>query len=154
MPLHTQKDVWRLRHDPTYAPNCRTLKESRKDYCRVLGSLRLITSQHSIHTHHDALRSPPIFRFWVSRGPIFRGPFSRAPIFRGPFFRGPFFPGTIFLGGHFSGDIFSQGPFFRGPFFWDSCWYSTASAVRNLSYIKRYNTCIKYIGRILASGWS
>ena len=22
IPLHTQKNVWRLRHDPTYVPNC------------------------------------------------------------------------------------------------------------------------------------
>ena len=62
IPLHTQKDVWRLRHDPTYAPNCRTLKESRTICCRILGFHRLITSKHSTHTHthararHDARR--------------------------------------------------------------------------------------------------
>ena len=63
IPLHTQKDVCRLRHDPTYAPKCRTLKESRKDCCRVLGFHRLITSEHSTHTHHDARRSPHDFSF-------------------------------------------------------------------------------------------
>ena len=58
IPLHTQKDVWRLLHDPTCAPNCGTLNESRKICCRVLGFHRLITSEHfthtHTHTHHDA----------------------------------------------------------------------------------------------------
>ena len=69
--LHTQKDVGRLRHDPTYAPNCRTLKESRKVCCRVLGFHRLITSEHSTHTHTHTPRcstlTPRLFlsEFWV-----------------------------------------------------------------------------------------
>ena len=94
--LHTQKDVWRLRHDPTYAPNCRTLKESRKVCCRVLGFHRLIKSEYSTHTHtHTTMLDahPTIFRFWVSRGPIFRGPFFQGPIFRDHFFRDHFFRG-------------------------------------------------------------
>ena len=44
IPLYTQKDVLRLRHDPTCAPNRRTLKESRKICCRVLGFHRFIDS--------------------------------------------------------------------------------------------------------------
>ena len=65
IPLHTQKNDWRLRHDPTYVPNCRTLKESREMCCRVLGFHRLITSEHSTHTYHDAQRSPYDFLFPV-----------------------------------------------------------------------------------------
>ena len=49
--LHTQKDVWRLPQDSTYASNWRTLNESRKICCRVLGFHKLITSEHSTHTH-------------------------------------------------------------------------------------------------------
>ena len=71
---YTQKDVWRSRHDPTYAPNCRTLTESRKIYCRVLGFHRLITF-HADTTMLDA--NPTIFRFWI--------------------------PGDQFSGDHFSG---------------------------------------------------
>ena len=64
IPLHTQKDVRRLRYDPTYAPNCRTLKESRKICCRVLGFHRLITFEHSTHTHTTMLDAhPTIFCF-------------------------------------------------------------------------------------------
>ena len=91
IPLHTQKNVWRLRHDPTYVPNCRTLNESRKICCRVLGFHGLITSEHSTHPHHDARRPPHDFSFLS-------------------------FPGTIFPGGHFSGDHFSRGPFFGDHF--------------------------------------
>ena len=61
MPLHTQKNVWRLRHDPTYVLNCRTLKESRKICCRVLGFHKLITSEHSTHT----ARCSTLTRFFV-----------------------------------------------------------------------------------------
>ena len=104
IPLHTQKNVWRLRRDPIYIPYCRTLKESRKICCRVLGFHKLITSEHSTHIHHDARRPPHDFSFlsfpWTN------------------------FPGTIFPGGHFRGDHFSGGnfsreSFFRGPFFED-----------------------------------
>ena len=67
IPLHTQKDVWRLRHDPTYVPNCRTLKESRKICCRVLAFHRLITSEHSTHTTRCSTLIPRFFvsEFWV-----------------------------------------------------------------------------------------
>ena len=93
IPLHTQKDVWRLRYDPTFAPNCRTLKESRKIRCRVLGFHRLITSEHSTHTHHDARRSPHDFSFLSFSGTNFPR----------TIFPGTNFPGTIFRGDHFSG---------------------------------------------------
>ena len=85
IPLHTQKDVWRLPHDPIYAPNRapKTLKESRKVYCRVLGFHTLITFEHSTHTHthararahthHDARRSPHDFLFLSFPGTIFPG---------------------------------------------------------------------------------
>ena len=67
IPLHTQKDVWRLHHDPTYAPNCRTLKESRMICCRVLGFHRLIRSENSTHTPRCSTLTPPFFvsEFWV-----------------------------------------------------------------------------------------
>ena len=67
IPLHTQKYVWRLRHDPTYASNCRTLKESRKVCCRVLSYHRLITSEHSTHTPRFSTLTPRFFvsEFWV-----------------------------------------------------------------------------------------
>ena len=98
IPLHTQKNFWRLRHDPTYVANCRTLKETRKICCRVLGFHRLIkpniphthttmlnahstifcfrvlgfhrliTSQHSTHTHTPRC-STPTPRFFVSEFP-------------------------------------------------------------------------------------
>ena len=104
IPLHTQKNVWRLHHDPTYVPNCKTLKESREICCWVLGFHRLITSQHSTHTHTTMPDAhPTIFRFWVSRGQIFRGPFFRGPFFSGTIFAGIIFPRTIFPGDHFSG---------------------------------------------------
>ena len=61
IPLQTQKNVCRLRHDPTYVPNCRTLKESRKICCRVLGFHRLITSEHSTHTPRYSKLTPRIF---------------------------------------------------------------------------------------------
>ena len=90
-------------HDPIYAANCRTLKESRKVFCRVLGFHRLITYQHSTHTHHDARRLPHNFLFLSFPGTIFQG-----PIFRGPFFSGIIRPRTIFLGDHSSTDYFSE----------------------------------------------
>ena len=77
IPLHTQKNVWRLRHDPTYVPNSKTLKESRKICCRVLGFHRLIISQHSTPTPRCSTPTP---RFFVSE-----------------------FPGDQFSGHHFSG---------------------------------------------------
>ena len=103
--LHTQKDVWRLPQDSTYASNWRTLNESRKVCCRVLGFHKLITSEHSTHTHththYDARRSPHDCLFLS---------------FPGTNFPGVIFPVTIFPGDHISGDHFSRGPFFR-----DSC---------------------------------
>ena len=123
IPLHTQKNVRRLRQDPTYIPNCGTLKESRKICCRVLGFHRLITSQHSTHTPRCSTPTP---RFFVSKFPgdhfsqdqFSGGHFSRGPSFPGPFFRGPFFRGPFFRGPFFWGPFF-RGPFFRGPFFGD-----------------------------------
>ena len=93
IPLHTQKNVWRLRHDRTYeyVPNCRTLKESRKICCRVLGFHRLITSQHSTHTPRCSTPTP---RFSVSEFP-------------GDQISGDYFPGDQFSENHFSGDHFS-----------------------------------------------
>ena len=66
IPLHTQKNVWHLHQDPTYVPNCRALKESRKICCRVLGFHRLITSEHSTHTPQCSTLNPTIFCFRVS----------------------------------------------------------------------------------------
>ena len=92
IPLHIQKDVWRLHHDLIYAPNCRTLKESRKVCCQVLGFHRLITSEHSTHTPRCSTLTP---RFFVSEFPGDR--FSGDHFSRGLFFRRPFF------GDYFSG---------------------------------------------------
>ena len=58
---NTQKNVWRLRHDPTYVRNCRTLKEFRKICCRVLGFHRLITSEHSTYTPRCSTLTPWFF---------------------------------------------------------------------------------------------
>ena len=66
-----------------HAPNCRTLKKSRKVCCWVLGFHRWITSEHFTRTHHDAWRSPYEFLF-----PVFE--FSRT-IFPGTIFRWPYF---------------------------------------------------------------
>ena len=63
IPLHTEKIFWRLRHDSKYVSNCRTLKESRKICCRVLGFHRLITSEDSTHTPRCSTLTP---RFFVS----------------------------------------------------------------------------------------
>ena len=116
---YTHKDVWRLRHDPAYAPNCRTLKESRKICFRVLGFHRLITSQHSTHTPRCWTPTP---RFFVSEFPeehFSRDHFS-GDHFSGDQFSGDHFSGDQFSGDHFTGDHFSRGLFFRGPFFRDS----------------------------------
>ena len=94
---------------------------------RVLGFHRLITSQHSTHTHTHTLRcSKPTQRFFVPEfsGDHFSGDkfsrdqfsgdhFSRGPFFRGPFFSGTVFPRTIFQGDFFSGAI-SPGTIFPG----------------------------------------
>ena len=105
IPLHTQKDVWRLRHDPTYAPNCETLEESRKDCCQVLGFHRLITSEHSTHTPRCSTLTP---WFLVSEFP--------GDHFSEDQFSGDHFSGDQFFGDHFSGDRFSRRPFFRDLF--------------------------------------
>ena len=106
LPLCTQTNVWRLRQDPTYVPNCGTLKEFRKICCRVLGFHRLITSEHSTHTHtHTMLNAHPTII-------CFRFPETN--------FSGTNFLGTIFPGDHFSRGPFFRRPFFRGPFFRDS----------------------------------
>ena len=111
IPLHTQKDVWRLPHDPTYAPNCRTLKESRKVCCQVLRFHRLITSEPSTHTHththHDARRSTHNFLFLSFPRTNFPETIFQVIIFPGTNFPAINFPGFIFPGNHFSGDHFS-----------------------------------------------
>ena len=91
IPLLIQKDVWRLRHDPTYALNSRTLRDSKKICCRVLGFHRLITSEHSTHTPRCSTVTPQFFLFWVSLVPIFPRTIFPMTIFRGPFFRDSFF---------------------------------------------------------------
>ena len=123
IPLHTQINIWRLRHDPTYVPNCRTLKESRKICCRVLGFHRSITSEHSTHIPRCSTLTP---RFFVS-GFGFVSEFCvccrvldshrlitsehsthtpRCSTLTPRFFVSEF-PGDPFSGGHFSGDHFS-----------------------------------------------
>ena len=93
IPLLIQKDVWRLRHDPTYALNSRTLRDSKKICCRVLGFHRLIT----FHTHTTMLDGhPTIFPFLSFPGTNFPGTIFPRTIF----------PMTIFPGDHFSGAIF------------------------------------------------
>ena len=89
IPLHTQKDVWRLRHDLTYALNCKTLKETRKHCCRVSGFHRWITSEHSTHTPRCSTLTP---RFFVSEFPVDH--------FSGDHFSGDYFPGDHFSGIH------------------------------------------------------
>ena len=127
IPLHTQENVWRLRYDPTYVQNCRTLKESRKICCRVLSVHRLIASEHSTHTHththHDAQRSPHDFLFpvlasfpsfvFVVESWVFMDwshpniPHTHHDARRPPHdFSFLSFLGTIFPGGHFPGTIF------------------------------------------------
>ena len=120
-----------------HAPYCRTLKESRKDYCWVLGFHRFVTSQHSTHTHththtHHARCSmldahPMIFCFWIFWGLFFRGFNSSGTIFPGDhfildqffgdhIFPGTISPGTIFPRANFSGTNFSRGPLFGDHF--------------------------------------
>ena len=106
-------------HSPTFilhSQNCRTLKESRKVCCRVLGFHRLITSEHSTHTHHDARRSPHDFLFMSFPGPFYRGPIFRGPLFPGTIFPGTNFPGTNFPGTKFPGTNF-PGTIFPGTTF-------------------------------------
>ena len=98
IPLHTQKNVWRLRHDPTYVPNCRTLKESSKICCRVLGFHRLITSEHSTHTPRCSTPTPRLFVSEFPGDHFCRGPFFSGTIFPGTIFPETIFPGTIFPG--------------------------------------------------------
>ena len=135
IPLYTHKNVWRLCHDPTYVPNCRTLKESRKICCRVLGFHRWITSEHSTHTHHDAQRSPhdflfpvlalfPSFVFVVEFWVFIDWSHPNIPhthtamldahptifrfwVSRRPIFRGPFFPVASFPGTIFPGFLWT-----------------------------------------------
>ena len=103
IPLHTHKNVWRIRHDPRYVPNCRTLKESRKICCRVLG-------------FHDARRPPHDFSFLSFSGTIFPPTIFPGTIFPGTIFSGTNFPGTIFPGTIFPGTIF-LGTIFPGTNF-------------------------------------
>ena len=120
-------------------PNCRTLRESRKICCRVLGFHRLIASEHSTHTHTTMLDAHPtifcfrvsglfpsfgfVVEFWVfidcSHPNI---PHTHHDARRPPHgfsflsFPGTIFPGTMFPAGHFSGDPFS-GDHFSGDHF-------------------------------------
>ena len=129
IPLHTHKDVWRLHHYPTYAPNCRTLKESRKICCRVLGFHRLITSEHSTHTHthHNARRSPhdflfPCFGFVVEFEDSIDWSHPNIPhtLFSFLSFPGTNFSFLSFAGTIFPGTILLRDHFCRGPFSRDS----------------------------------
>ena len=91
------------------APNCRTLKESRKVCCWVFGFRRLITSEHFTHTPRCLTLTPRFFvsDFWVCfrvLGLLSICKFSQ--IDHIPTFHTPFFPGTIFPGIFFSGTIF------------------------------------------------
>ena len=123
-----------------HASNCRTLKESRKVCCRVLGFHRLITSQHSTHTHTTMLDAHPtifsrvlgllssfrfVSEFWIccrvsgSHRLITSHHFTythttgldvHPTIFVSEFY------GTIFPGDRFSGILF-PGIFYSGIFF-------------------------------------
>ena len=129
--LYTQKDVWGLPNDPTYAPNCRTLKESRKVCCRVFGFHRLITSQYSTHKHHDAGCLLYDFLFLSSRGPIFWG----------LFFPGTIFPGFVSLHCSFLCNfIVSANFYYFFAFFW------LENFLRNKSVI--FNICTAAINKI------
>ena len=107
---YTHKKMFDVHVTILHAPNCRTLKESRKVCCRVLGFHRLITSQYFTYTPHDARSSPHNFLFLSFPGLFLRRPFFNGPFLRGPFFPGTIFPGTIFPGNHFSGDHFPGIP--------------------------------------------
>ena len=74
---YTHKKVFDVHLTILHAPNCRTLKRSRKVCCRVLGFHRLITSQHSTHVSQCSTLTPRFF---------------------GSEFSGTIFPGTIFPG--------------------------------------------------------
>ena len=63
---YTHKKMFAVHLTILHTLNCKTLKESRKVCCPVLGFHRLITSEHSIHTTMlDA--HPTILCFWVFR---------------------------------------------------------------------------------------
>ena len=103
-PVHTQK-VFDVHLTTVHTPNCRTLKESKKVCCQVLGFHRSITSQHFTHTH-DARRSLHDFSGDHSSWENFSGDqyFAKA-LFGDLFIRGPCFQGTIFPGIFFPGLI-------------------------------------------------
>ena len=111
---YTRKKMFNVHLIILHATNCRTLKESRKVCCRVLGFHRLIPSQHSTHTHHDARRSLHDFYIWVSRGP-----FLREFFFPGSIFPGIFFPEDYCSQEFLSWGLFFRGRFFRRPIFWN-----------------------------------
>ena len=58
---YTHKKMFDVHLTILHAPNCRTLKESRKVCCRVLGFHRLITSEHSRHTPRCSTLTPRFF---------------------------------------------------------------------------------------------
>ena len=66
---YTHKKMFDVHLTILHAPKGRTLKESRKVCCRVLGFYRLITSQHSTYTPRHSTPTPWFFVFW---GPFFR----------------------------------------------------------------------------------
>ena len=83
---YTHKKIFDVHLRILHAPNCRTLKDSRKVCCRVLGFHILITSEHPTHTPRCSTLTPRLF---VSE-------FSET-IFPGIFSPGDHFSGTIFL---------------------------------------------------------
>ena len=103
--------------------NCKTLKESRKVCCRVLGFHRL-SHPNIPYTYHDARRSPHDF---------FGDHFSEDHFSKGRFFQGTIFPGTIF-----PGDLFFKGPFFRVPFFQGTIFPGTIFPRDHFSGIRFY----------------
>ena len=64
---YTNKKMFDVHLKILHAPNCRTLNESRKVCCRVLGFHILITSQKSTHTLRCSTLTPRFFvsEFWV-----------------------------------------------------------------------------------------
>ena len=87
---YTHKKMFDVYLTILHAPNCRTLKESRKICCRVLGFYRLIT-----------------FHTLTPRCSTLAPRFCRGPFF-GDFFPGTIFPGTFFPRDHFSEDFLSR----------------------------------------------
>ena len=64
---YTHKKMFDVHLTILHAPNCRTLKESRKVCCRVLDFHRLITFEHSANTRRCSTLTSRffVFEFWV-----------------------------------------------------------------------------------------